>query len=499
MWAALALLLGLLSPAHAQTVFLRAPLPAPGSLRQSAFASVARQGAIGCLNVAEPADLSDIVPLVPERLAALLDGRARVVLIADRPPPGQLGLVALAGPGIPPGTLLRSPTTRTPGLIAAIDLTPAGRPLQFLEVDDAVDATERFAQRVAATQAATVPVLSTYGVLAGIALVLGLMAVLRPHATRAARAALTLATGGTVALLAIGIVPVSPPLLPVVFVVLSAALALAATGLARHRAIDALLCLLVGSLLIDAARGAPLVAHSPLSGYYLAGIRYYGIGNEFMGLLIGAALMSVPRRALVPMGFLVIAALGLPFFGANAGGAMSAAAGFALLGRGRARWLGVVGAVVATAVLLALIDRLQPDSVQSHIGQAAGRGPGAWGAIVLGKLAMNARLARAPGTLIALAAVVPAAFLLVRGAIGQRVQQALAAAPDRAGRLPAALGAAGAALVFNDSGIVAALLLLAPVLVTVIETALCASLPSISEPSGSVSPPAMNTSSEPLP
>ena len=45
-------------------------------------------------------------------------------------------------------------------------------------------------------------------------------------------------------------------------------------------------------LVVDAMTGTHLVAASPISGYWLSGIRFYGIGNEYMGSIIGMALVA---------------------------------------------------------------------------------------------------------------------------------------------------------------------------------------------------------------
>src|SRR5207247_489992 len=45
-------------------------------------------------------------------------------------------------------------------------------------------------------------------------------------------------------------------------------------------------------IIIDACFGSRLVAQTVLSAYMMSGIRFYGIGNEYMGILIGGALMT---------------------------------------------------------------------------------------------------------------------------------------------------------------------------------------------------------------
>jgi len=95
-----------------------------------------------------------------------------------------------------------------------------------------------------------------------------------------------------------------------------------------------------------------------VGGSELDGGRFYGLPNAFIGLLIGASLWIAQRlRTLAGFGLLVAVALfaGLPYLGANLGGAVSlfAAAGLWLAIRERERlgvWKGI-GVVVAVTVL----------------------------------------------------------------------------------------------------------------------------------------------------
>jgi len=95
-----------------------------------------------------------------------------------------------------------------------------------------------------------------------------------------------------------------------------------------------------------------------VGGSELDGGRFYGLPNAFIGLLIGASLWIAQRlRTLAGFGLLVAVALfaGLPYLGANLGGAVSlfAAAGLWLAIRER-ELLGVwkgIGVVVAVTVL----------------------------------------------------------------------------------------------------------------------------------------------------
>ena len=271
------------------------------------------------------------------------------------------------------------------------------------------------------------------------------------------------------------------------------------------RSVRALLLLLALTLALDTVFHLGLAANSSLSGFYISGIRFYGIGNEYMGLLIGAVLMAMPRRFLGVAGVATVLLLGLSPLGANAGGAMAATVAFfvacpptPIMGRWRGR-LPIIGAggilaAFLVAVVLAAAERLAlPVEARSHIGRAAGGGPALWGQIILRKIVMNLRIAAMPWTLVGVAGVGGALWLTAKGKVGERVRETLARDADLAARIPAAGWGAVAALVFNDSGIVAALLLLAPVLFAVIESCLCDTLPSTSEPGASGLPSATTT------
>ncbi len=111
----------------------------------------------------------------------------------------------------------------------------------------------------------------------------------------------------------------------------------------RRSPLAALLGITTVVIIIDAFAGTPLVSRALFSGYWLSGIRFYGIGNEFMGMLLGAALLapvigasaaisqrptSVWSVALAVWFAAALVALAYPQFGAKAGGAVTASAAF---------------------------------------------------------------------------------------------------------------------------------------------------------------------------
>ncbi|MBB6049195.1 hypothetical protein [Armatimonas rosea] len=369
----------------------------------------------------------------------------------------KLRRLRLVGQGIADRSAVTSPSTRTLGLVTAADLTGEGRPVEI--VRGGLRQMGYFGAGLEILEETKVPLLIIWGALAGLGLGLAIAALRWPKLQVAAGNALAVATAGTVALLLAGFAfPIAGP---AVFVVATAVLAVISQPSKYPRALQNLLLALVLLVVLDTLFRWSLVASSPLSGYYDSGIRFYGIGNEYMGLLIGAALMSVPKKWLGWVGAGITLLLGLPMLGANAGGAMAASVAFFPPSK-KSWWRVVLPFVVVVA--LAGLDRLQPGVAQSHIGQAAGKGPSAWGAIILRKLAMNARLTVAGPTLLALG---------VAGVAGWQLRKPFARLESELqGRVVQALWGAGAAIAFNDSGTIAALLLLAPVLVVCLEKSL---------------------------
>lgn len=160
-------------------------------------------------------------------------------------------------------------------------------------------------------------------------------------------------------------------------------------GLTVPRAAGAAAGLIVIVLLGDMLTGNPLMRWGLLGYSAVEGARYYGIGNESMGPLIGAALVltasgwSERRLAqiAVTLGLTGIAVLlGLSFAGAKAGGLLVAVASFAtylwtIWGR---RWTGttfavILGLMAVTLACVSLGDLARHRGGQTHIGQGVER------------------------------------------------------------------------------------------------------------------------------
>ena len=232
--------------------------------------------------------------------------------------------------------------------------------------------------------------------------------------------------------------------------------------------------MLVGSatILADCLLGSHLMRLAPLGFGAVTGSRFYGMANEYVGVLgataaiaSGLTLQELPRRswALTLAGAAVVLVVGAPWWGANWGGSVSVAAGLIsvwVLLAPRNRWrrvvVGIIGLLIAAA-LPAALDLLRPEVERSHIGLAAA-------ALLSGhseavrdtaarKLAMNWRLAQLASWWWVLA---PVALLGIWELIrrGKEMWRGAGVPPAiRAGFLGAVITAL-VAVVVNDSGVV---------------------------------------------
>lgn len=233
------------------------------------------------------------------------------------------------------------------------------------------------------------------------------------------------------------------------------------------------------ALSVDVLGGSWLMRYSPFGYDPVAGARFYGIGNEYMGVLVGAGIMAwsalggrITSSSRLPttLGLLASAGLvvliGAPALGTNAGGAVSAVCGLGTcwlaLSQPRAGWrAGLLVALCAVLVLGAftLLDAANPEAEQSHIGQAAGllRRDGLRAAlqIIKRKLAMNFRLLRSSiwsKALIVTLAAMAGSFIWPSRFIAWLKENH----PHASQGIGAVVVGAVAALLFNDSGVVAA-------------------------------------------
>ncbi len=375
-----------------------------------------------------------------------------------------------------------SDTTQTPGLIASRDLAPTvltalgvpapyqmtGAPVHSVTVPKA--ALVRLDRLVRLNQEAQDAIFWAVGLVAGIIVFSGLFLYrtgrMAGRTGQAARYGLRMLSAWPLALLLAPLL--GPQTVPQYLLGIAACVGLLA--LLPTPAI--IFSLTAGVLVLDGLSGTHLVSNSALSEYALSGIRFYGIGNEYMGVLIGGALLAalwVPAAGRLPWFAFVTFVLSFPAFGAKAGGAVTATATFLiawrLFTRRQIRWTHLLGSIAlgfALVFLWAILSHAL-HLRRTHLETAADAlGQGRLGYIAgvsVRKIGLAVRVALHPGTLLGLLAFAGMG-LVIRKLLWRQVTAYLSDRPREMAVLKAGLWGCLVALLFNDSGIVAAILIL---------------------------------------
>ncbi len=137
-------------------------------------------------------------------------------------------------------------------------------------------------------------------------------------------------------------------------------------------------------IILDQFTGWNLIRFSALGYSAVAGSRYYGIGNEYMGVFLAVTIVlahlvteiiKCKWPALVIMGLSVIV-LGWPQWGINFGGTLAALMGFSFyvfklysLDWKNRKILLAFGGIVLGVVLVGLWDSLRDPNFQTHLGR----------------------------------------------------------------------------------------------------------------------------------
>jgi hypothetical protein len=274
--------------------------------------------------------------------------------------------------------ILVSESTRIPGLVSVADVAPTalGRStgLRWQEQDDASAELLGLERRIDGHNDSRIP---------ATLLALGLLAALALLAPRAAIL-------GFGALLATNLLLGAAGVTSVWLVVLAAGLAVAVGGpllasfVRTPTAVGIALTAVLGAYLVALALDGPSVALSPLGPTQNA--RFYGISNLLETLLLvpalGGAAYLAPRFGWAGFGLaaaLALVAIGGDRFGADGGGAIVLAVGFALLAtllsEARARTLAAALGAAGLAVG-ALVALDAATGASSHVTRALEGGPG---------------------------------------------------------------------------------------------------------------------------
>jgi len=233
------------------------------------------------------------------------------------------------------------------------------------------------------------------------------------------------------------------------------------------------------AIVFDLLAGSKLMQSSVLGYDPMAGARFYGIGNEYMGVLIGSAIMAgagiiqiIGTQSLLikPIAFFcaitITFLISSPEYGANFGGTIAAIVGFSVwfvfisnLKNKITTLASLAGVSLLYIFFIYYFDAKQPPEHQSHIGRALNlMFDGKFleiSRIISRKLTMNIRLIRYTiWSRVFLISVTAVTLLFFRPAgVFAIIRKKL---PFFSSGYYAILAAALAALIFNDSGIVAA-------------------------------------------
>jgi len=398
------------------------------------------------------------------------------------------------GKGINPGVLTSS-TTRRHGIIDNTDVAPtvisflggeipfymSGRPLSGESQSEATSYLSAQLQQMLIKTQIRVSVLTTYVTTVTIILLLSLVIILLGEkATRFLKLfqlLLVWAISGPLAMLLSAAFNYSSSSESIFAVLVISVALVIISKLFRGNYLFPILFLSLLTclaLVLDTVTGAHLMKRSLLGYCPIIGARFYGIGNEYMGVLIGSSIVGLTmlfdifnlrsRYSLTTVALIfvfIIIVIGYQGFGANIGGTIAAVAAFVITFVGI--WQGkislkhlllVIVAIVVAISVLVLAD-LVIKAGDSHLGRSIELiikgGFGEAVKIIQRKLAMNIKGTRYTSwtrILIATIVVLPILFLRPVGAFARISEKYPLLTP---GLIGSAFGAI-VAFAFNDTG-----------------------------------------------
>ncbi|MFZ5591454.1 MAG: hypothetical protein ACOY81_06575, partial [Bacillota bacterium] len=405
------------------------------------------------------------------------------------------------GAGVGKGWLT-SPTTKRPGLVMSTDIAPTvlaflgmeplqrmtGRVMQVLPGGVRYDRLVQMYEQIALVYEARWPLLQTYAVLQVVLLLITVfLIILKWRWQEYIKPFLLAVMAAPLAFLLVGLLP-QPGLWVLGCEIVLIALLLTCLSMFMQRinmlAPFLVICLLTAlGILLDTWWGGRLQSVSVLSYDPVVGARFYGIGNEYMGILLGSliagagAVLSVAatvspfsqallRALCVPVFGITLYTLAAPHLGTNVGGTIAALISLPLTvllfyGR-RINWRLALSLMLLAVLFLAgfiIYDLGRPVDMQSHIGRAAGEviagGMGAVWQIVQRKTEVNIRLIKYTIWSRVFIASLGSLCLLFYRPVGvmKKIQLKY---PQLFAAFAGVTVASIAALIFNDSGIVAA-------------------------------------------
>lgn len=397
------------------------------------------------------------------------------------------------GEGIHQG-ILTSSTTRREGIVGNVDLAPSvveylgaqsenmtGRPLRFIERQNNLEWLLNTNQETIATSEFRYPVLATFAIFEIFVSISALILILLKDRLKSnwvnAFMNLLLSTMAVpfVLLILSLITKKSLFLVYLCTILITILITYTAKKASRHR-LDPLIilsALTTIGLLTDIATQGKLIKISLLGYDPIIGARYYGIGNEYMGVLIGATLVFATALidrfetrkywSLLIFGCTIVV-VGFPGLGANVGGTITAVAAFTFASlrlfniKIGLKQVFIIGfATVFVVAFMAFID-MNVLGAKSHLAGAVeqlfNEGPGTVFLTINRKVSMNLRLIR--GTIwskILISTILILAILFYRpvGAINKLFK----AYPNLSIGWAGIVAACVVGFLVNDSGVVA--------------------------------------------
>ena len=438
-----------------------------------------------------------------EKIAPLL-GEERVLLFFTPNPQGivtpggdQVSLLALYQGQEEPSGLLSSGTTMRPGLVASIDIAPTildllglsppsylyGDPVEIASKDNnGFSYLLSLNEQISRVHQQRPSLIKAY-ILAQIVLVLAAVGglIFNFDFYKYLRLPMVFLMLVPLSFLIYGAFP--PGNLFVSFVVVIIFTLIFTTAF-LYRSSNVDLFLRVGgvislALVVDILTGANLMKNSVMGYDPVSGARFYGIGNEYMGILIGTSVLFAATLyqkmmgkktkifILIPLSFVFITYLFIsPAWGANFGGSLTALVAFTVTYLGlegksikdKKIWVGITGAGILFFAALIFLNFKGDGEMVSHVGRAMWliRLEGGEEAmnIIHRKAAMNAKLFR-----YSLWSRILVLFLALKGFLYYHPPGLLRKIKEKYEKLyrgfAGIIAGSIAAILLNDSGVVA--------------------------------------------
>lgn len=413
----------------------------------------------------------------------------------------NLTLMFVAGPGFEPGSLLISGTTKRDGIVKNTDIAPtilkllntdpvvgmSGRPLFSSELKvegSTIGHLLALNKNLVATYQARPPLQSAYVIIQIIVLFVALFGIFfRRQMAELIKPFLLLVMSVPLAELLMPLLPKGTVLIMALQLIVTTVLIVSiALYINRKWGLDPFIFICIttaGAILTDLMNASFLQKQSILGYDPIVGARFYGIGNEYMGILIGSVIIGTTasiqywerwRKPLIMLSGIVfiftVYAMAAPQIGTNVGGTIAATSAlvvtFLLLIGVRFRLstiFAVAGIVVVALIGFIAFDLSRPPDLRSHIGTTASliinAGPGQILDIIQRKWAMNMKLLRyTVWTRILLASLAVLALLFYRPiGVMESIQKKY---PYLFKGFIGVVTGALVAFAFNDSGVVAA-------------------------------------------